>query len=202
MALFTEAQLRNRVTNEMRKGGTSSSTPLEKAETILLESQRQQRLFSSSTHYDIFLSHSSKDVILVTGLTLKLEDMGYTVYVDWIEDPELDRAHVTKHTAEKLKRRMKQSSSLIYAFSEHSEDSRWMPWELGYFDGIKKTVSVLPISKTESRGYKGTEYLGLYYYSDFDPATDGVEHLWVCDSPNIYISYKSWLKGNLPFKRN
>ena len=41
-----------------------------------------------------------------------------------------------------------------------------MPWELGYFDGIKSTVAVLPVAKSETNSFNRNEYLGLYPYLD------------------------------------
>jgi hypothetical protein len=41
-----------------------------------------------------------------------------------------------------------------------------MPWELGYFDGLRGAVSVLPVAKNENEGFKGQEFLGLYPYID------------------------------------
>lgn len=46
------------------------------------------------TRFDIFLSHSLKDGELVLGLTRALIDMGHSVYVDWMVDPNLDRRRV------------------------------------------------------------------------------------------------------------
>lgn len=70
---------------------------------------------------------------LIAGLKLILEDLGYSVYVDW-NDNQLDPNNVTPETAKMLRERMKQCKSLIYAFSENASSSKWMPWELGYFD--------------------------------------------------------------------
>jgi len=114
MALFTAEGLRNRVTNELRKGALNESIA-QKAQRLLSESLEEQRLFSASAKaFDIFLSHSSSDAILVAGLKLELEDLNYSVYVDWIEDAGLDRSRVTKETAFLLKERMRNSKSLIY----------------------------------------------------------------------------------------
>lgn len=166
MALFTEERLRARVENQLRKGysGSMYDSFESKAKTILNESLNQQRAFSSTTKtYDIFLSHSSTDDAFVAGLKLELEDLGYSVYIDWIEDPKLSKANVTKDTALVLQARMKQCKSLLYAFSENAVNSKWMPWELGYFDGIKGTVAILPISRTSKSNFQGSEYLGIYY---------------------------------------
>lgn len=48
-----------------------------------------------SANYDNFLSHRIKDEVLVLGLRNALGDLGMTVYVDWLDDPALDRARVT-----------------------------------------------------------------------------------------------------------
>ena len=163
MGLFTEDRLRARVENQLRKGysGSIYDSFDTKVKTILNESLNQQSTFSATTKtYDIFLSHSSSDAGLVVGLKLELEDLGYSVYVDWIEDPKLSRANVTKDTALVLQARMKQCKTLLYAFSENATNSKWMPWELGYFDGIKGTVAVLPISRTNKSNIQGSEYLG------------------------------------------
>ncbi|MBG0764933.1 MAG: toll/interleukin-1 receptor domain-containing protein [Tissierellales bacterium] len=174
-----------------------------KAKTILNESLNQQRTFSATTKtYDIFLSHSSSDAALVAGLKLELEDLGFSVYVDWIEDPKLSRANVTKDTALVLQGRMKQCKALLYAFSENAASSKWMPWELGYFDGIKGTVAVLPISKTSKSSFNGSEYLGIYYYIEIATTQNTNQNaLWVCESATKYVSYEQWLTGNQPYER-
>ena len=87
--------------------------------------------------FDIFLSHSYNDRKIIPALKKKLESFGFSVYVDWITDHLLSRKNVTKETAQVLQKRMKQSKCLIYATSQNSSTSKWMPWELGYFDGIK-----------------------------------------------------------------
>jgi len=42
-----------------------------------------------------------------------------------------------------------------------------MPWEIGYFDGLKGVISILPIVKTEDQAFDGQEFLGLYPYIDY-----------------------------------
>lgn len=203
MALFTEERLRNRVRNELIKSVSRNETFETKAKTILNESVKQQRLFSETAKtYDIFLSHSSGDVGLVAGLKLEIEDLGYTVYVDWIEDPQLNRANVSRETALLLQKRMRQCNTLIYAFSENASGSKWMPWELGYFDGIKGTVAVLPISKTTKSNFQGSEYLGIYFYIQIDTAQGTNEYdLWVHETSTKYIKYTGWVGGTKPIQR-
>src|SRR5690348_17193476 len=98
MALFTSDQLRQRARTEVKRFNFGSLTESEyrtKAWTSLQNKFQSQKSPSAKT-YDIFLSHSSKDAELVEGLKLELEDKKFSVYVDWIEDPQLDRNTVNK----------------------------------------------------------------------------------------------------------
>lgn len=127
---------------------------------LLNESIKGQNLLST---YDVFLSHSVRDAKIVLGVKNWLEENGMKVYVDWIDDKQLDRSQVTSITAETLRTRMRQSSSLLYIATDNSSQSKWMPWELGYFDGYSiGKVAILPILNSEDDAFYGQEYLGLY----------------------------------------
>src|SRR5215210_1764942 len=108
-------------------------------------------------NYDIFLSHSYLDVQEVLGLTLEFRNCAYITYVDWIEDYQLDRANVTRETADLLRIRMQHCKCLFFAFSVNSMSSNWMPWEAGYFDGLNGKVAIVPILDTAVTGdaYEG-----------------------------------------------
>lgn len=149
MRYFTVRDARNATASEIRT-----------AKTILSEGMREYR---ASKSYDIFLSHSFSDADLILGVKKLLEREGFSVYVDWIEDPQLDRNNVTKETAQHIKDRMNTCKQLVYATSENAKHSKWMPWELGYFDGRKSgQVSILPLLESEYADFKGQEYLSLY----------------------------------------
>ncbi len=156
--------------------------------------------------FDIFLSHSYDDRKIIPALKRELESLGYSVYVDWIHDKLLSRQNVTPKTAEVLQKRMKQSRSLFYATSENTPNSKWMPWELGYFDGLKnKRVAILPIKKNNNflENFKGQEYLGLYYYVDIDTLkSTGRKTLFINESSNKYTDYDRWLRGDEPSARS
>jgi hypothetical protein len=113
--------------------------------------------------FDLFLSHSSEDAVVIAGVKALLERDGLTVYVDWVADPQLSRTRVTKETAAQLRTRMDQCTYLLYASSRASSGSKWMPWELGYFDGRRRgQVGILPIVASTGVEFRGVEYLGLY----------------------------------------
>jgi hypothetical protein len=203
MSLFTEQQIVARVSRQPVSGGGYDVSS--KARVLLSEARSYQNSPQGAIKtYDIFLSHSTNDSEKVAGLKLLLEDMGYSVYIDWIEDPQLNRSNVTKATAAVLKGRMHTCRSLFYAFSENSSGSKWMPWELGYFDGIKQKAAVLPIKAgTQSTDtFQGTEYLGLYHYITVGNDTSGRQRLWVRESATKYVVYEEWLQnGTQPIQR-
>lgn len=125
---------------------------------------RREAKVGVDQRFDIFLSHSMQDAQVIYGLRNLLSSQGFRVYVDWIDDPELDRSNVTAATAARLRGRMKQSQTLVYATSRSATQSRWMPWELGYFDGLRggDRVSIVPIEDRSNGQFVGQEYLGLY----------------------------------------
>ena len=146
---------------------------------------------SATQTYDVFLSHSFKDYELILGLAELLKGQSYSVYVDWLEDPTLDRNSVTSETAAKLRTRMKSCKSLIFATSDNSSTSKWMPWELGFFDGSKPDkISILPISQSTTNIFSGQEYLGLYPYISIDT----VSRALLLNRPNGVIKLNSWVR--------
>jgi hypothetical protein len=131
------------------------------AAAATVELAKEAKSFGS---FDVFLSHSVRDAAAVLGLKKLLEGEGLSVYVDWIEDRDLDRSAVSPATAARLRSRMNTCKTMVYATSKSASSSRWMPWELGFFDGIHgpETVSICPIDTGDSGRYVGEEYLGLY----------------------------------------
>lgn len=186
MALFTEAAVRERAKAEQR-----NASPGRKMEEMI---KGASAAYDPTKTYDIFLSHSIRDAELILGIKLILEDLGYSVYVDWVDDPQLDRSKVTSMTADKLRERMNSSTSLFYVTTENSSTSRWMPWECGYFDGRRGKVAIVPIVRTSNDNhYVGQEYLGLYPYVIKQQSNKGRERLWIHKNKSYYIDYDSWI---------
>lgn len=125
---------------------------------------RFRKSISSTDQFDVFLSHSYEDRNFIPALKEKIEnEFRYKVYVDWMEDTQLDREKVSKATADILRKRMRQCQYLFFVTSKNSSDSKWMPWELGYFDGFRPgNASILPLLDNPNDSFYGQEYLGLY----------------------------------------
>jgi hypothetical protein len=149
MSLYTEDDFRSRA------GSVTASAA---ADSLRIASK------SATGEFDIFLSHSFRDARVILGIRDWLKSQNLRVYVDWIDDPEMDRSAVSRATAARLREQMLHSRSLLYATSRAAKTSRWMPWELGYFDGIKgsERVSIMPLESSSGNEFIGEEYLGLY----------------------------------------
>ncbi|MEK3714047.1 TIR domain-containing protein [Paenibacillus sp. FSL R7-0333] len=192
MSFFNKRDLLAKADKVIQKSfGKSASTILESATAS----------FTLEQEFDIFLSHSYSDDKIILGLKEELEDLGFSVYVDWIVDRQLNRSSVNKETARLLRTRMNKCKCLFYATSINTTNSKWMPWELGYFDGINGNVAIMPISELPqtSEQYNGQEYLGLYNYLTKDTIKNtSIMTLWVHESSKSYIKIDSWLKGVQP----
>jgi hypothetical protein len=188
MSLLTEHEVRARA---------ARGRPLNKSAGVALDEHLQIR--AGAAEYDIFLSHSFSDQELILGTVLMLEDMGYRVYVDWIQDRQLNRDRVTQETAEVLRQRLLQSRSLFFATTANSGSSKWMPWELGFKDGHNRKSAILPVVQRQADSYSGQEYLGIYPYIDKAPTQGGTkDRLWVHRTPKVYVNFDSWLEGHEP----
>jgi hypothetical protein len=156
MAYLTRAQA---ISASQRAWGTR--TAAESAVTKSLSTP-------ASTDFDVFLSHSYEDAEVIAGVARLLEADGLTIYVDWTVDRQLDRSAVTPDTAKLLRKRMKHCYFFLFVSSATSPRSKWMPWELGYFDGRHQgRVGILPIVERSGQGFQGQEYLGIYPMYEF-----------------------------------
>lgn len=157
-------QLGNNLLAEQRRRFAKSER------SVLIEAVR----FDPEITYDIFLSHSSRDKPLVLGVKQRLENEGLGVYVDWIDDAELDRQDVTPENAARLRVRMKRCRSLLYMATDNAAHSKWMPWEVGFFDGIGSgEIGILPVLDNANEHFQGLEFLGLYPLVDLRQTKGG-----------------------------
>ena len=170
--------------------------------------EEETKRFPMDYQFDIFLSHCYNDVRItlerLLGLKTILEAFSYKVYVDWIIDTDLSRENVTPRTARTLRIRMDHSKSLVFTTSETSQNSKWMPWELGYKDGNTAKdgdlgmVAILPIAQYQGQNsYEGQEYLGMYPYIDYANDKAGRQRLWV-NQDGKSVNFDVWLAGSKP----
>jgi hypothetical protein len=112
---------------------------------------------------NVFLSHSSKDIKHLPYVISFLEKYGSTVYID-----KLDKylpSSTNHQTAVELKKRITDIDKFILFATENSKDSKWMPWELGIADGIKKFYDIAILPSVENRfeeTWAEQEYLSIY----------------------------------------
>jgi hypothetical protein len=186
MTLLTEGSVRAAARATRDRIQKSASTSLSEAADTTQDS------------FDIFLSHAIIDADIVLGTRTILQRFGYSVYVDWLVDIELDRSTVTPETAAHLKWRMHQCDTLFYLSTENAPTSKWMPWELGYFDAHSDgRVAILPVVKNpgEER-FRGQEYLGLYpYVYAATLKNTSCEMLWVNRRRREYGRFDLWKKN-------
>jgi hypothetical protein len=144
--------------------------------------------------FDVFLSHSSLDQLHVLGIYKLLRKRGYTVYLDQICDPQLNRTIITRATARVLRFRMAQCKSLFVATSSNVTGSKWVPWELGFSDGWNGKAAVLPILPAGAYSFKGQEYFELY--PEVRDAGSGYPYpndLDILDQGKFIASWGNWL---------
>lgn len=190
MAYLTETAVRARA-------ATATERIRKSARQIITEASAP-----ANKEFDVFLSHSSAEPDdIVLGVKLLLEDRGLSVYVDKYSDPQMSPAHVSRETARVLRSRMRNSQILLYIHSAYSKTSRWMPWELGFFDGLKGKVGVVPVTRNQEENFKGEEYLSLYPYVDIDKGyRTNTDYFWICESRKRYARLDLWAQGSASIK--
>jgi hypothetical protein len=152
----------------------------------------------TNQEFDIFISHSYFDKDTIEGLYYLLSSSGYIVYIDWIIDGHLNRENVTKDTAELIRKRMKSSKSLLFTVSTNASFSKWMPWELGFVDGITSKCATLPITPNEEirDEFERSEYLLLYPYL-YQKNIGDIFYLYIVETPNKYVLFDDWLNNGV-----
>ncbi|WP_052510620.1 hypothetical protein [Pseudomonas sp. W15Feb9B] len=192
-----EKDIRSRAHRRTRKEGVEASGILSRV------SQTPQ------PHYDIFLSQTIRDAELVLGVYDLLTELGYKVFCDWIQNPMNDRSQVSPANAKYIRAIMTVSDSMLFLDTEGADQSLWMCWELGWFDGRKGPVAVLPILQDGKEYYRGREFLGLYPYVELDdeghlkivrPVVSSPNGTYIIEAPN-YRSYKNWVRNSPDFVR-
>lgn len=135
--------------------------------------------------YDLFLSHSSLDSAILLETKAILNSADVNVYIDWVCDKNsLKRKLTNVNTANVIIERLKSSKSLMYILTSASLDSKWTPWELGYFHALKNKICI----------YMPVEIKDIPPYLEIYPtATFRDNAFYVVDSGKEYDIGK-WIK--------
>ena len=149
------------------------------------------RTASATNDFDIFLSHSSLDTPLVDAADTVLRGLGFTVYLDRRVDPGLDPSRVDRATVEKLQERLRQSRCLLVATSTNITASNWVPWEMGFMDGMRHRVASLPILATKGDTFKGKEYFEVYPKAEGDTVPPTAITVTLADRRRVNL--RDWL---------
>ncbi len=170
--------------------GFSAQIPLN--EQVALRSTASSRSHFGAT----FLSHSSKDNDLIVGAIRILESHGATVYIDEI-DPAMP-PYTTAATAKLLKERISQSRNFVLLASKNSQQSTWVPWELGIADGDKGEgrIALFPaVDSQQDRAWASWEYLGLYNRIVWGNLEGYSKPLWMVldERKNTAVELRAWL---------
>lgn len=168
---------------------------------ILEYSALEKRLERSED--DVFISYSWKDRTYAHKIVQLLEKSGYTVYIDY-NDYRLDRDNVSKATAQCLISQMKKCKGLFHLYSPNASVSKWCPWEVGVFSGIKNfKCANLPLLDNSTDDFKKQEYLDIYPYVVYETVQNtSVYDFWVNESTNKYVKLRDWLNGKEPYIHN
>ena len=107
-------------------------------------------------HYDLFISHSSKDKSYVRQVVEEANAIGLNCYVDWTADNDfLKRSMVSEYTKEVLKVRMKQSKKLLYLSSDKSRSSQWVSFELDYYKNcLQREIRMIILDGEDVHDFK------------------------------------------------
>lgn len=136
-----EVRLRKNRKGKKRAGDTAAPLKIETPDELLdyiYNSQLEQ-----TKMYDLFLSHSSLDSALLLEMKAVLNSDGINVYVDWVSDRNsLKRELTNVNTAKVIIERLNFSKALLYIHTSASLNSKWTPWELGYFHALKNKICV------------------------------------------------------------
>lgn len=178
-----EVRLRKNQKGNKRLGDIATPLKIETPDDLLnfiYNSQLEQ-----AKMYDLFLSHSSLDSVLLLEMKAILNSDDINVYVDWVCDRNsLKRELTNVNTAKVIIERLNSSKALLYIHTSSSFNSKWTPWELGYFHALKNKICVYyPEALAEV-----PPYLEIY------PTASLIEgHLFVKDDSGEKVNLKEWI---------
>ena len=122
----------------------------------LAKKLQDDRSVQGLKHYDVFISHSSRDKNYVRKVVEEANAIGLNCYVDWTADNDfLKRSMVSEYTKEVLKVRMKQSQKLLYLSSDISRSSQWVSFELDYYKNyLQREILMIILDGEDAHDFK------------------------------------------------
>ena len=83
--------------------------------------------------------------------------------------------------------------------STNSQESKWVPWELGLADGRKSMsqIALFPaVDNTHETSWTSSEYLGLYDRIVYGPLENFEKDVWMVlnSEKNVATELSIWLK--------
>lgn len=149
MPIITESQFRN-VANQKSSRGLSGYV-------------NETRTFSKSTSLtSIFLSHSHQDKAKIEQAKIFFENLGISIYVDWMDSTMPERTNGT--TAVRIKQKIRENEKFILLATNRAVNSKWCNWEVGIGDInklSKDNIAVLGLADNYGH-WTGNEYLQIY----------------------------------------
>lgn len=135
--------------------------------------QKSVQCFSASTaQTSVFLSHKHSDKLELKRVKKLLEELGISVYIDWLDDsmPEKTRGE----TGVIIKQKIKDYDKFILVATEDAIKSQWCNWELGLGDAVKydkDKIALFPLRNDGYSAWSGTEYMEIYPTIEYEDGT-------------------------------
>lgn len=116
------------------------------AELGLIDNELAERMFvarlTASGSKEVFISHSSKDKVFATNLSVDLANAGH---LPWLDEWKI---RVGESIPVKISQGIEACAAMVVILSEHAVASRWVEneWQAKYWDEITQgQVKVLPV---------------------------------------------------------
>ncbi|WP_018027907.1 TIR domain-containing protein [Porphyromonas somerae] len=139
---FNEKEVRLRKNRKKKRAGdTEVPKPINTPDDLIRSIYNSQ--LERMKEYDLFLSHSSIDSELLLKLKSILNHSNINVYIDWVCDRNALKRELTNvNTANTIIERLKSSKALLYVHTKASQNSKWIPWELGFIHAMKGKICI------------------------------------------------------------
>lgn len=155
MSIITESEFRSIANQKSGYVGLSGAV-------------NEKRTFSKSTsRTSIFLSHSHQDKDKVEQAKYFFENLGISIYVDWMDSTMPERTNGV--TANRIKVKIQNNEKFILLATNRAVNSKWCNWEVGIGDIYKLSkdnIAILGLADN-NRHWTGNEYLQIYPSIEF-----------------------------------